>query len=58
VVEWFQVIASASVKSPYHVTLIYASRAMRILGRTVKLRPGFYWLEKKIPSRATVSVTR
>jgi hypothetical protein len=30
-------IASASVKIPRHVTLFYASRAKRILGRTVKL---------------------
>jgi hypothetical protein len=35
------VIASASVKIPRHVSLFYAPRARKILGKTVKFNPGF-----------------
>lgn len=52
------IIASASVKILHHVTHFYSSGRWKILGRTVKLKPGFHWPNKKLASRASVSVTR
>jgi hypothetical protein len=45
-------VASASVRNPRHVTHFYSLRARKILGRTVKFKPGFYWLKIADASRA------
>ena len=47
------IIASVRVKNPRHVTLFYASRAKKLLGKMFKLNPGFDWLEKEIASHAS-----